>query len=118
MFGTKRARSPGAATKLGPGWTEADGGTIFLDEIETWASRAGKTVRFWRTAVVRESGTEELTGGCADDSHPHGDQPRYPTSHRREGNFREDIVSRLNVGQFNLPQLRESGGCAVAGGIF
>jgi transcriptional regulator with PAS, ATPase and Fis domain len=86
---------------------EADGGTIFLDEIADMGKPLqAKLLRFLEDgSFTRVGGTEELRVNV-----------RLIAATNRDiikaigtGDFREDLFHRLNVVQFNLPPLRERG---------
>ena len=86
---------------------EADGGTIFLDEIADMGKPLqAKLLRFLEDgSFTRVGGTEELRVNV-----------RLLAATNRDiveaiaaGEFREDLFHRLNVVQFKLPPLRERG---------
>ena len=86
---------------------EADGGTIFLDEIADMSKPLqAKLLRFLEDGTfTRVGGTQELRVDV-----------RLIAATNRDiieaiagDEFREDLFHRLNVVQFNLPPLRERG---------
>jgi len=107
LFGHEKGAFTGAIKlKLGR-VEEADGGTIFLDEIGDMSrSLQAKLLRFLEDGTFsRVGGNEEL----------HVDVRLIAATNRdiieaiRENNFREDLFHRLNVVQFRPPPLRERG---------
>jgi DNA-binding NtrC family response regulator len=107
LFGHERGAFTGAhRTKRGY-VEEADGGTIFLDEIGDMSrSLQAKLLRFLEDgSFTRVGGTQELRV-----------QVRLIAATNRniveaikKGEFREDLFHRLNVMQFRPPPLRERG---------
>jgi DNA-binding NtrC family response regulator len=107
LFGYERGAFTGAhRTKRGY-VEEADGGTIFLDEIGDMSrSLQAKLLRFLEDgSFTRVGGTQELRV-----------QVRLIAATNRniveaikKGEFREDLFHRLNVMQFRPPPLRERG---------
>jgi DNA-binding NtrC family response regulator len=102
LFGHEKGSFTGAfRQKLGR-VEEADGGTIFLDEIADMS----KPLRFLEDGTfTRVGGTQELRVNV-----------RLVAATNREivqaiaaDQFREDLFHRLNVVQFHLPPLRERG---------
>jgi transcriptional regulator with PAS, ATPase and Fis domain len=86
---------------------EADGGTIFLDEIADMSKPLqAKLLRFLEDgSFTRVGGTQELRVNVRLIAATNRDIAAAIT----EGEFREDLFHRLNVVQFNLPPLRERG---------
>lgn len=107
LFGYERGAFTGAhRTKRGY-VEEADGGTIFLDEIGDMSRPLqAKLLRFLEDgSFTRVGGTQELRV-----------QVRLIAATNRnivdaikKGDFREDLFHRLNVMQFRPPPLRERG---------
>jgi transcriptional regulator with PAS, ATPase and Fis domain len=107
LFGYERGAFTGAhRTKRGY-VEEADGGTIFLDEIGDMSRPLqAKLLRFLEDgSFTRVGGTQELRV-----------QVRLVAATNRnivdaikKGDFREDLFHRLNVMQFRPPPLRERG---------
>jgi DNA-binding NtrC family response regulator len=107
LFGHEKGAFTGAIKlKLGR-VEEADGGTIFLDEIGDMSrSLQAKLLRFLEDGTfTRVGGNDELRV----------DVRLIAATNRdiivaiRENNFREDLFHRLNVVQFRPPPLRERG---------
>ena len=107
LFGHEKGAFTGAIKQKSGRVEEADGGTIFLDEIADMGKPLqAKLLRFLEDGTfTRVGGTEEL---CVD--------VRLIAATNRDivkaiadGEFREDLFHRLNVVQFNLPPLRERG---------
>jgi len=107
LFGHERGAFTGALKQKLGRVEEADGGTIFLDEIADMGKPLqAKLLRFLEDgSFTRVGGTEELRVNV-----------RLVAATNRDivdaiaaGEFREDLFHRLNVVQFNLPPLRERG---------
>jgi DNA-binding NtrC family response regulator len=107
LFGHEKGAFTGAIKQKLGRVEEADGGTIFLDEIGDMSrSLQAKLLRFLEDGTFsRVGGNEEL----------HVDVRLLAATNRdiieaiRENNFREDLFHRLNVVQFRPPPLRERG---------
>jgi len=107
LFGHEKGAFTGAWRQKPGRVEEADGGTIFLDEIGDMSrSLQAKLLRFLENGgFTRVGGTQEL----------HVDVRLIAATNRdiieaiREGHFREDLYHRLNVVQFRPPALRERG---------
>jgi len=94
------------ALKQKPGRVEeADGGTIFLDEIADMSKPLqAKLLRFLEDGTfTRVGGTHELRVNVRLIAATN----RNITQAIAEGQFREDLFHRLNVVQFRLPLLRD-----------
>ncbi len=105
LFGYEKGAFTGAV-KQKPGLVEeADGGTIFLDEIADMSRPLqAKLLRFLEDgSFTRVGGTQELRVNVRLIAATNRDIVQAI----REGNFREDLFHRLNVVQFRLPPLRE-----------
>lgn len=107
LFGHEKGAFTGALKQKLGRVEEADGGTIFLDEIADMGKPLqAKLLRFLEDgSFTRVGGTEELRVNV-----------RLVAATNRDimeaihaGEFREDLFHRLNVVQFNLPPLRERG---------
>ncbi|HWD92682.1 MAG TPA: sigma-54 dependent transcriptional regulator [Verrucomicrobiae bacterium] len=105
LFGHEKGAFTGAV-KQKPGLVEeANGGTIFLDEIADMSRPLqAKLLRFLEDgSFTRVGGTQELRVNVRLIAATNRDIVQAI----REGNFREDLFHRLNVVQFRLPPLRE-----------
>jgi DNA-binding NtrC family response regulator len=107
LFGHEKGAFTGAVKQKLGRVEEADGGTIFLDEIGDMSRPLqAKLLRFLEDGTFsRVGGTEEL----------HVDVRLIAATNRdivqaiRDNQFREDLFHRLNVVQFHPPALRERG---------
>jgi len=107
LFGYERGAFTGAhRTKRGY-VEEADGGTIFLDEIGDMSRPLqAKLLRFLEDgSFTRVGGTQELRVQVRLIAATN----RNIVDAIRKGEFREDLFHRLNVMQFRPPPLRERG---------
>lgn len=107
LFGHEKGAFTGALKlKLGR-VEEADGGTIFLDEIGDMSRPLqAKLLRFLEDgSFTRVGGNEELRV----DVRMVAATNRDIVDAIRKGDFREDLFHRLNVVQFHPPPLRERG---------
>jgi transcriptional regulator with PAS, ATPase and Fis domain len=107
LFGHEKGSFTGALKQKRGRVEEADGGTIFLDEIADMSRPLqAKLLRFLEDgSFTRVGGTQELRVNV-----------RLVAATNREivqaiaaDQFREDLFHRLNVVQFQLPPLRERG---------
>jgi two-component system NtrC family response regulator len=107
LFGHERGAFTGAVKQKAGRVEEADGGTIFLDEIADMSKPLqAKLLRFLEDGTfTRVGGTQELRVNVRLIAATNRDI----AAAIREGQFREDLFHRLNVVQFNLPPLRERG---------
>jgi DNA-binding NtrC family response regulator len=107
LFGHERGAFTGAIKQKMGRVEEADGGTIFLDEIADMSKPLqAKLLRFLEDgSFTRVGGTQELRVNVRLIAATNRDIAAAIT----EGEFREDLFHRLNVVQFNLPALRERG---------
>ncbi len=111
LFGYERGAFTGAhRTKRGY-VEEADGGTIFLDEIGDMSRPLqAKLLRFLEDGTfTRVGGTQELQVNVRLIAATN----RNIVDAIRAGEFREDLFHRLNVMQFRPPPLRERGADVV-----
>jgi len=105
LFGHEKGAFTGAsAMRLGR-FEEADGGTIFLDEISEMSPglqakllRVTQDGKFQRIGSNREIRTNARILAASN---------RDLEAEVRAGRFREDLFYRLNVVELNLPPLRE-----------
>ena len=107
LFGLEKGAFTGALKQKLGRVEEADGGTIFLDEIADMSKPLqAKLLRFLEDGTfTRVGGTQEL-----------GVNVRLVAATNRDlaqaiagGQFREDLFHRLNVVQIQLPPLRDRG---------
>jgi two-component system NtrC family response regulator/two-component system nitrogen regulation response regulator GlnG len=104
LFGHERGAFSGAVTRRIGRFEQADGGTIFLDEIgELPLDLQSKLLR------VLQEGTFDRIGGETVRVNVRilAATNRDVESAMREGRFREDLYHRLNVVSVKLPSLRE-----------
>ncbi|MDP2799207.1 MAG: sigma-54 dependent transcriptional regulator, partial [Deltaproteobacteria bacterium] len=105
LFGHKKGAFTGAITDQKGLFAEADGGTIFLDEIaELSPALQVKLLRVLQERVFRPvGGTEDIAVDIRIISATNKDLEQEVAA----GNFREDLFYRLNVIQIRVPPLRE-----------
>ena len=105
LFGHEKGAFTGAMRTHRGKFEEADGGTIFLDEI-------GETSNNFQTKLLRvlQEGVITRVGGNSSikvDVRVLTATNRDLRKRVQEGNFREDLYFRLNVVPIHLPSLRE-----------
>ncbi|MGC8744561.1 MAG: sigma-54-dependent transcriptional regulator [Verrucomicrobiia bacterium] len=107
LFGHEKGAFTGAVKQKPGRVEEADGGTIFLDEIGDMSrSLQAKLLRFLENgSFTHVGGNEELKV----DVRLIAATNRDIIEAIRQGQFREDLYHRLNVIQFRPPPLRERG---------
>ena len=107
LFGHEKGAFTGALTQKLGRVEDADGGTIFLDEIADMSRPLqAQLLRFLEDGTfMRVGGTQELKVNVRLLAATNRDIVEAI----REGQFREDLFHRLNVVQFRLPPLRERG---------
>ena len=107
LFGHEKGAFTGAIKQKPGRVEEADGGTIFLDEIADMSKPLqAKLLRFLEDGTfTRVGGTQELRVNVRLIAATNRDIVQAITA----GQFREDLFHRLNVVQFQLPPLRERG---------
>ena len=107
LFGHEKGAFTGALKQKAGRVEEADGGSIFLDEIADMSRPLqAKLLRFLEDgSFTRVGGTQELRV----DVRLIAATNRNIIEAIRENEFREDLFHRLNVVQFRLPPLRERG---------
>jgi DNA-binding NtrC family response regulator len=105
MFGHVRGSFTGATADRRGLWQEADGGTIFLDEItETTHAFQVKLLRALQEGEIRRVGSNHnLKINVRAIAATNRDIERE----MREGRFRQDLLFRLNAVTLHLPPLRE-----------
>ncbi|HEX8651092.1 MAG TPA: sigma-54 dependent transcriptional regulator [Pyrinomonadaceae bacterium] len=104
LFGHVRGSFTGATVDRRGLWEEADGGTVFLDEItETTPAFQVKLLRALQEGEIRRVGSNRTI---------HVDVRVIAATNRdaeqevREGRFRQDLLYRLNAVTIHLPPLR------------
>ncbi|MEI9866039.1 MAG: sigma-54 dependent transcriptional regulator [Limisphaerales bacterium] len=107
LFGHEKGAFTGAIKQKSGRVEEADGGTIFLDEIADMSKPLqAKLLRFLEDgSFTRVGGTQELRVNVRLIAATNRDIVQAIA----EDQFREDLFHRLNVVQFNLPTLHERG---------
>ncbi|MGA2862897.1 MAG: sigma-54 dependent transcriptional regulator [Verrucomicrobiota bacterium] len=107
LFGHEKGAFTGALKQKPGRVEEADGGTIFLDEIADMSRPLqAKLLRFLEDGTFRRvGGTQELRVNVRLLAATNSDI----IAAIRAGQFREDLFHRLNVVQLRLPPLRERG---------
>jgi len=105
LFGHEKGAFTGATERRIGRFEAANGGTLFLDEIgEIEAALQVKLLRFLETKTFERLGSVKSI---------HVDVRLVAATNRdlekmaREGNFREDLLYRLNVVKLYMPPLRE-----------
>ncbi len=105
LFGHRRGSFTGADEHRVGLFEVANGGTLFLDEIgELPKAMQAKLLRFLESGEIRrvgenESFTVDVRVVCA--THRHLEQMV------EEGDFREDLMFRINTFEIHIPPLRE-----------
>ncbi len=107
LFGYEKGAFTGALKQKPGRVEEANGGTIFLDEIADMSRPLqAKLLRFLEDgSFTRVGGTQELRVNVRLVAATNRDIVEAI----RQDQFREDLFHRLNVVQFRLPPLRERG---------
>jgi len=108
LFGHEKGAFTGAIRQKSGRVEEADGGTIFLDEIADMSKPLqAKLLRFLEDgSFLRVGGTQELRVNVRLIAATNRDLAQAIAG----GQFREDLFHRLNVVQIQLPPLRDRSG--------
>lgn len=105
LFGHVKGSFTGASGDRMGLWEEADGGTIFLDEItETPLQFQVKLLRALQESEIRRVGSNRT---IKVDARVIGATNREIEKEVAEGRFRQDVMYRLNAVTIHLPPLRE-----------
>ncbi len=104
LFGHEKGAFTGAHRRRSGRFEEANGGTIFLDEIASMPLQLQATLLrvLQDRRIQRLGGAGEIDVDVRVISASNRDLPRLV----RDGNFREDLYYRLNVVPVELPPLR------------
>jgi two-component system NtrC family response regulator len=104
LFGHVKGAFTGASTDRSGAFREADGGSLFLDEIgDMPATMQAKILRALQERVVTPVGGKPVHVNARVIAATHRDLPDMVAA----GRFREDLYYRLNVVPIILPPLRE-----------
>lgn len=105
LFGSEKGAYTGStATKVGK-FEQADGGTIFLDEVGDMSlSAQAKVLRTLETGEITPIGSEKT---IEVDVRVIAATNKYLTALIKEGTFREDLYYRLNIIPIQTPTLSE-----------
>jgi len=105
LFGHEKGSFTGAVRKQTGKFVEADGGTIFLDEVGDMSARAqAKVLRVLEAGEVEPVGAARVGRVTV---RVIAATNRDLTESIRAGRFREDLFFRLNVVPLTTPPLRE-----------
>ncbi len=105
LFGHEKGSFTGAVRRQVGKFVEADGGTIFLDEIGDMSARAqAKVLRVLEVGEVEPVGAARVRQVSV---RVLAATNRDLTAWIKEGRFREDLYFRLNVVPLSTPPLRE-----------
>jgi DNA-binding NtrC family response regulator len=105
LFGHVRGAFTGAGRDRRGLWEEADGGTIFLDEItETKPAFQVKLLRALQEGEIRRVGSNQMQ---RINVRVIAASNRNMDAEVGVGHFRQDLLYRLNAVTINLPPLRE-----------
>ncbi len=105
LFGHKKGSFTSAIKDKMGYFQEADGGTLFLDEItETTPAFQVKLLRVLEKGIIRQVGGEN---DVTVDVRIIAATNKSLSEEVENGNFREDLLYRLNVINLHIPPLRE-----------
>lgn len=105
LFGHERGAFTGAVQRRVGRLEEADGSTLFLDEVgELTPAVQVKLLRFLQEGEIQRVGGNRVVRA---DARVIGATHRDLEARVREGSFREDLYYRLNVVTLEVPPLRE-----------
>jgi DNA-binding NtrC family response regulator len=105
LFGHEKGAFTGATSLKRGQFEEADGGTMFLDEIgDMTPTLQSKLLRVIENKTFSRVGSTETKTA---DVRILAATNRNIDAHVREGKFREDLYHRLNVVRIELPPLRD-----------
>jgi len=105
LFGHEKGAFTGATEKKLGKFEQADGGTIFLDEIGDMSLKTqSKVLRVLEEGEVQKVGSSKINKV---DVRVIAATNKDLKKEKEEGNFREDLFFRLNVIPLCSPQLRE-----------
>ncbi|MDQ3820855.1 MAG: sigma-54 dependent transcriptional regulator [Acidobacteriota bacterium] len=105
LFGHVRGSFTGAERDRRGLWEEANGGTVFLDEItETTPAFQVKLLRALQEGEIRRVGSNQTQRV---DVRVIAASNRDVEAEVNQGRFRQDLLYRLNAVTINLPPLRE-----------
>lgn len=105
LFGHEKGAFTGADRRREGRFMQADGGTIFLDEIgETSPAMQAKLLRVIQEREIQPVGSERVENV---DVRILAATNRDLNSEVEKGNFREDLYYRINVVTLPIPPLRE-----------
>jgi len=105
LFGHEKGAFTGATEKKQGKFEQADGGTIFLDEIGDMSLRTqSKVLRVLEEGEVQKVGSSKINRV---DVRIVAATNKDLKEEIKEGNFREDLFFRLNVVPLQSPPLRE-----------
>ncbi len=105
LFGHEKGSFTGAVRRQTGKFVEADGGTIFLDEVGDMSARAqAKVLRVLEAGEVEPVGAAKVRQVNV---RVIAATNRDLTESIRDGRFREDLYFRLNVVPIRTPPLRE-----------
>ena len=105
LFGHVKGAFTGADRDRRGLWEEADGGTVFLDEItETTPAFQVKLLRVLQQGEIRRVGSNQIVNV---DVRVIAASNRDVEQDVKEGRFRNDLFYRLNAVSIKLPPLRE-----------